>query len=154
MTQGLAQKELKSEALPFTPLSKQRTQRIGADTHRPPAVACLLCRSDCYMEQCIGCDADWSADGKVTLALSRGGIPLSEFVDGLSPLDVYDKHSKSPHNFSPSSATPNMRSILSLMSGNYYAADGYTAQMRALDHGVIQIDNDELVGDGIRSKLI
>ena len=128
VTRSMTQGVLQSGALHFIPLSKQRAKRIGADTHRPPAVACLLCKSDCYMEQCSGCDADWAAEGNVTLAQSRGGIPLSDFVDGLSPLDAYDKYSKSPHNFSPSLATPNMRSVLeSLMSGNYYVADGYAA---------------------------
>ena len=87
------------------------------------------------------------------MALSHGGIPLSDFVDGLSSLDAYDKHSKSPHNFSPSLATPTMRSVLSLMSGNYYADEGYAAQMRNLDHGVIQIDNDESVGGGTKADM-
>ena len=138
---------------PFVPLSLQRPKRMGADTHRTPAVACLLCNSDCYMELCSNCDADWAENGGVTLALSHGGLPQSDFVDGLSPLDAYGKFSSSPHNFSPSSAVPTMRSVLSLMSGDYYAADGYTAQMRAIDRGVIQVDNDEIVGGGVKADL-
>ena len=51
-------------------------------------------------------------------------------------------------NEMPTMAVPTMRSVVSFCSGDYFAPEGFSAQMRAVGKGVIDIDNDESLGGG------
>ena len=114
------------------PLSLTRPKRSNADTHRAHQVPlgvtalCMLCASAIYMGECGAC---------------------KEVACVFTPEPVSDNR-LSPVPRIPTMAVPTMRSVISFCSGNYYAADGFSAQMRAIGKGVIDIDNDEAEGGG------